>query len=175
MTSVAEVIAHLESHGVACALIGGIALGAHGVARATLDIDLLVADRSVLDPGFWSSLRAPAPPEIRHGDPDDPLVGVARLVGGPQPIDVVVGHQAWTRRILERRMFIQVSGQRLPIVDRADLLVLKLFAAGPQDLVDVQLLLVADPSAAAVVEERLGEAPPSARAAWIGLRSKPVT
>ena len=174
MNALAEVIAHLDSHGVLCAVIGGIALGAHGVARATLDVDLLVADRAVLDPTFWSSSRTVGSPEIRYGDADDPLVGVVRLTGGPEPIDLIVGHLPWTARILERRLFIHVRGQRLPIVDVADLIVLKLFAGGPQDLVDAQLLLAAEPSYRATVEARVAEAPASVRAAWVELRAKPV-
>ena len=175
MNGVAEVIAYLDSRGVACALIGGVALGAHGVARATLDVDVLVADRAVLDPGFWSALHTPSPPEIRHGDPDDPLEGVVRLGGGAEPIDIVVGHQPWTTRVLERRVFLQFAGSRLPLVDRADLIILKLFAAGPQDLVDVQLLLAAEPTVTATVEGRLAEAPARVRAAWTELRSKRVS
>lgn len=174
MNALAEVIAHLESRGVVCALIGGIALGAHGVARATLDVDLLVADRAVLDPAFWSSSRTVGSPEIRCGDADDPLVGVVRLTGGREPIDLIVGHLPWTARILERRLFIHVRGERLPIVDMADLIVLKLFAAGPQDLVDAQLLLAADPACRTTVEGRVAEAPRSVRAAWVALQAKPV-
>jgi hypothetical protein len=172
MNAVADVIDHLERSGVLCALIGGVALGAHGVARATLDIDLMVVDPVVLDSEFWSSLRSVGSPEIRAGDVDDPLVGVVRLSGGAQPIDVIVG-RPWTARMLERRMFIQVSGKRLPIVDRADLILLKLFAAGPQDLLDVQLLLAAEPGQRAAVEDRLADAPQPVRITWEKLQQSP--
>jgi len=173
MNTVADVIDHLERRGVLCALIGGVALGAHGVARATLDVDLMVVDPVVLDSEFWSSLRSIGSPEIRAGDADDPLVGVVRLTAEAQPVDVIVG-RPWTARILERRVFIQVAGQRWPIVDRADLILLKLFAAGPQDLVDAQLLLAANPTDRETVEARLAEVPASVRAAWEALCSKPV-
>lgn len=33
---------HLEAHGQPCALVGGLGLAAHGLPRATLDLDLLV-------------------------------------------------------------------------------------------------------------------------------------
>jgi hypothetical protein len=36
-------------------VIGGVALSAHGIARATLDTDVLVADPAVLDPTFWAN------------------------------------------------------------------------------------------------------------------------
>jgi hypothetical protein len=170
MTAAAEIITYLEARRVQSALIGGIALGAHGVARATLDVDLLVADRGVLVAAFWP----PSPPwgalDIRHGDTDDPLVGVVRFAGSSEPVDVIVGHSPWTVRILERRMFVEVSGHRLPIVDRTDLILLKLFAAGPQDLLDVRLLVAADPTGREEIERRLNEAPARIRTVWNGLQ-----
>jgi hypothetical protein len=44
MQSATKVLDYLQGRDVACALIGGVALGAHGVARGTLDTDILVAD-----------------------------------------------------------------------------------------------------------------------------------
>ena len=49
MKAAAKVIRHLEDEGVAAALIGGLALGAHGIARATLDADILVMEEAPLD------------------------------------------------------------------------------------------------------------------------------
>jgi hypothetical protein len=162
----AHVIRYLESRGIACALIGGAALSAHGIARSTLDTDLLVADPAVLDPTFWAEVREAGAPEIRHGDADDPLRGVVRLSGNEEAVDVIVGRVPWTRHILARRIQIVVSGCPLPVVDRADLVLLKLFAGGPQDLLDVELLLAGVPTLQAEVEARLSEAPAPVGAAW---------
>jgi hypothetical protein len=52
MSSALRVVRHLEERAVACAVIGGIALGAHGIARSTLDADVLVAEPGVLADDF---------------------------------------------------------------------------------------------------------------------------
>lgn len=48
-----RVVSILNDAGVAHALIGAAALAAAGVARSTLDLDLLTLDARVLDPAFW--------------------------------------------------------------------------------------------------------------------------
>lgn len=50
-----EVLDVLERRGSAAALIGAVALAAHGIVRATLDYDLLVLDRGALEAPTWSS------------------------------------------------------------------------------------------------------------------------
>lgn len=165
--SAAEVISFLEDRGVPSALIGGLALGAHGLARATLDIDVLVADTSVLDPSFWTDFPRVGPPEIRRGDADDPLIGVVRFPHNRPPIDIIVGRPPWTASILARRLRIEAEGQSLRVVDLADLVTLKLFAAGPQDILDVRILLEADTGELrSTVAARLSEAPQDVARLW---------
>jgi hypothetical protein len=172
MDAVATVIRHLEGQGVAAALIGGLALGAHGIARATLDADVLVADDVVLTPDFWKTLTELGEPEIRRGDAEDPLLGVARFVAIDEPVDVIVGRGAWIVSALARRLRVDTAAGPLPVVDRADLVLLKLFAAGPQDLLDVRLLLEADQGdLRRTVEERLPSTPAPVRTAWQQLDS----
>jgi hypothetical protein len=172
MKGLSRILAYLEAHGVPGALIGGMALSAHGIVRATLDADVLVADRTVLTAEFWKDLGDATGPDIRTGDPDDPLVGMVRFAGPPDAVDVVVGRSPWTAAILSRCFRIQVGAESLAVVDGADLVVLKLFAGGPQDLVDVRLLLAADPGLETRVEQRLGEAPRAARRVWAELQGR---
>ena len=138
-----QVLAHLAGRGVAAALIGGMALAAHGIARSTEDIDFLVLDRAVLKEDFWQGWDASAV-DLRRGDPEDPLAGVVRLKAPGAVVDLVVGRQAWLSGVLDRRTEIVLGTRRLPVVRRADLVLLKLLAGGPQDHLDVQLLLAAD-------------------------------
>jgi hypothetical protein len=162
-----RVITYLESRRVPCALIGGVALSVHGIARATLDVDLLVADPAILKRAFWAAGGALGTPEIRRGDADDPLAGIVRFARRREPVDVLVGRGLWTRKILTRRQHLQIGRTSLPVVDRADLVLLKLFAGGPQDLLDVELLLAADAGdLAEAVQKRVREAPPAAQRRW---------
>jgi hypothetical protein len=170
MKSARRVFDHLESRGVTAALIGGAALGAHGVARATLDTDILVADSATLEAAFWDGLEDLGPIEIRRGDADDPLVGVVRFASLQDPLDVIIGPPPWTSRILSRRIRLEIGDASLPLVDRPDLVLLKLYAGGPQDLLDVRLLLAADAGdLRRQVEERLSDSPPAVRASWEAL------
>jgi hypothetical protein len=68
--------------------------------------------------------------------------------------------------MLARRAWVEVDEGPLPVVDRADLVVLKLYAAGPQDLVDIQLLVAADPDTRLQVESRLAALPAALRSVW---------
>jgi hypothetical protein len=62
--------------------------------------------------------------------------------------------------MLARTLHLRVGGEDLPVVDGADLILLKLFAAGPQDLLDVRLLLErAGGDLSEQVERRLTDVP----------------
>ena len=174
MTLLLRLVAYLEARGVVAALIGGGALAAHGIARATLDFDLLVVDRAVLTSQFWTDCGS-ANVEVRPGDPDDPLAGVARVTEGSDAVDIIVGKHPWEAQILARRVSVTVQQQSLPTVDRADLVLLKLFAGGPQDLLDVRLLLAADTgNLRSEVEKRLADLPVETRRLWEQMCAEPA-
>ncbi|MBI4516812.1 MAG: hypothetical protein HY699_13455 [Deltaproteobacteria bacterium] len=166
MNLLVAVLGYLHARHVQAAAIGGVALAAHGIVRATLDADVLVTDRTVLHPEFWAAL-ATGRAEIREGDLDDPLAGVVRIADGYELLDVVVGKHPWQTQVLTRAVAITVAGHAVMTVGCADLVLLKLFAGGPQDVVDVRLLLAADESTLrSEVESRVQELPADARALW---------
>lgn len=141
-----EVLDVLERRGTTAGLIGAVALAAHGIVRATLDYDLLVLDRGVLEAAAWTKLaEGGAVVEIRRGDLEDPLAGVVRISReGQAPVDLVVGKSPFLDGVLARRQELVVRGRRVPVVLGADLLLLKVFAGGPQDLLDAETLLAGD-------------------------------
>jgi hypothetical protein len=171
MTLGDRVAAMLDAAGVAHALIGATALAAAGVVRSTLDLDLLTVDRRVLQQPFWDALRsAGADVDVRRGDADDPLAGVVRAsMPGERPVDLIVGRHAWQGRAVERARTL-ASGLR--VVLPRDVVLLKLYAGGTQDLWDVRQLLVAIDSPALVsqVEEELSDLPPQATVLWSNVR-----
>jgi len=172
----AAVVALLEDAGIPHALIGATALAAHGVARATIDIDLLTVGRAALEETLWESLRAVkgGSVDIRHGDSDDPLMGVVRVsAADDNPVDLVVGRDSWQQTILERTSSLSIHGTSAPVVDAADLILLKLYAGGPQDCWDIQRLLVAVPAQeqlAATVDQRIAALPAECRQLWKSIR-----
>jgi hypothetical protein len=133
------------------ALIGAAAMASYGVTRSTFDQDLLTLGAEALLPETWAGLReAGVTVEVRRGDAFDPLAGVVRLsMQGERPVDLVVGKFVWQREILERA--VSTPGG-IPIVRAADLILLKLYAGGPQDAWDIQQLLAGEDREALIAE-----------------------
>lgn len=174
MTLLARVHATLDRLGVPHALVGAAALAAHGVSRATLDLDVLVTDGRTLDAATWQPLEAAGVRvDIRRGDADDPLAGVVRIEHGTdRPVDVIVGRAAWQADVLRRATAVQIGGAAVPVATAADLVLLKLYAGGPQDRWDVaQLLAGPDRDAVvAAVDRTVGALPAACAALWDTLR-----
>lgn len=171
MTLTARVTALLETAQVTHAVIGAAALAAAGVVRSSLDLDLLTLDDRVLDRGFWSELsEVGIAVDVRRGDMEDPLAGVVRATAaGERPVDLIVGRYAWQQRAVTRARLLS-SGQR--VVQARDLVLLKLYAGGTQDLWDIRQLLALPTGAVLVaeVEEDLPVLPPSAATLWRSVR-----
>ncbi len=168
MTLGERVISALDAHGIAHAMIGATALAASGVARSTFDLDLLTLDPHVLDQGLWTTFaEAGCHVDVRRGDADDPLAGVVRIsLTSERPVDIILGRHAWQRRAVERALHLP-DGRK--VVQARDLVLLKLYAGGTQDLWDIRQLLAAvdDASLAAGVEGDLSDLPTDARALWL--------
>jgi hypothetical protein len=176
VTALAQVVAALSAAGIECAVIGAMALAARGVARSTLDIDLLVLRSEALDRRTWAPLLEQSTPvEIRYGDASDPLEGLVRVRAPHGPsIDVIVGRGGWQHGVLERAEPLDFAGTRVRVATAADLVLLKLYAGGPSDLWDIEQLLGGDdePSLVAAVEAHLAELPAACRALWRRLRDR---
>lgn len=173
MTLIDRVAALLRDRQAPHALIGAAALAAAGIARSTFDLDLLTTDTRVLDDALWAPLReAGVSIEIRRGDAHDPLLGVVRVEApAERPVDVVVGRHAWQSAAIARA---RPELEAIPVVLPRDLVLLKLYAGGTQDLWDVRALLDL-PGAdrlAADVEADLDLLPRSARDAWNRARTQ---
>lgn len=118
-------------------------MAVHGLNRNTLDADLLALDPVCLDPLSWASLRAEGVNvEVTQGDLTDPLAGVVRFEAlGERSVDLVLGKFLWQREMIERAPRGIYGGLELPILGAADLILLKLYAGGPQDAWDILQML----------------------------------
>ena len=175
MTLFDRVAQLLAAQEIRHALIGASALAVYGVARSTYDIELLTTDTRALADGLWQPLHDDgATVDIRQGDADRPLTGVVRIEHGDErPVDIVVGRHAWQTRAVERAEHPPGS---VPVVAARDLVLLKLFAGGTQDLGDVRELLEL-PGAdrlRADVEADLADQPADMRARWEAIRGEPA-
>ncbi len=138
------------------ALIGGLAVSAWGPIRATQDIDLLadsdpspIGSRSVRDnlQKFFEAKDCAV--EWRIGNSDDPIPLLLRLHLGGAPsqpgADILWAHQRWQQEALQRRLEVEAGRHRFFVLHPEDLILMKLDAGGPQDLLDVQALLSSRP------------------------------
>lgn len=173
MTLLDDVVATLSAAGIPHAVIGAAAMASHGVSRATADVDLLTTLPQALLSTTWDPIMATSAIDIRRGDDDDPLGGVVRIARrGQLDVDVVVGKRAWQRDCVSRAVAPVVGG--VPVVRREDLVLLKLYAGGPQDAWDIHQLLALpdDDSLVAAVDQLVASLPSDAQMLWQRIRNE---
>lgn len=140
-TLLTAVVDALERETVPFVLIGAVAMLAHDAGRSTFDIDFLTTDSRVLRMD-WATILPSVNADVRRGDWDDPLAGVVGFErAGEMSIDLVLGRWKWQAEVVSRGLPVTVFGASVRVARRADLVVMKLDAGGPQDLIDAQRLL----------------------------------
>lgn len=138
------------------ALLGGLAVSAWGVIRATQDIDFLAnSDPTPLhDLGLRDKLKQfmqqNSHADWRVGDHDDPIPLLLRIelppTFGNVGADIIWAHKRWQREALQRSIGVDVDGTEIPVLHPEDLILSKLEAGGPQDFLDAEELLSAAPA-----------------------------
>jgi hypothetical protein len=141
-----KVVASLDRLEIPHALIGGLAVAARGAIRATQDVDLIIAmpvqgapalERSLKNYGFQTTFH--------RGAADDPVVGVLRIAvpvaDGKVNCDVLFASRVWQTRAVKNASEVDLGGYVVRVAQSADLFLLKLYAGGPQDLIDAAQLL----------------------------------
>jgi predicted nucleotidyltransferase len=122
------------------AVIGAFALSAHGVVRASTDVDVLL----FTTPQHLARLRARFAragfdTELRHGEADDPIP--AMLILGDSHnnhVDMLGGLRGMDPAIFSRTMEVPFMGMNLRIAGREDFIAMKCFAGDPQDILDAR-------------------------------------
>jgi len=132
----------LDAAAIEHALIGGLAMAAHGAPRATVDLDFLADGMRAGD--VDAVVRALGYEPIHRSEhaanyvADDPARG---------RIDFLFARRSYGRAMLERASAHAVLGETLRVADAADLIGLKVQASSNdparrrQDLADVERLL----------------------------------
>lgn len=131
------------------AIMGGIAVRAYGIPRPTYDVDFTLAvPRERLGEMFAAITdRGYSVPEsYEHGWVDTvggmPLVKVRLFLDGRVvDADVFIAETDFQREVIERRVTADVEGRTVNLVSAEDLILFKLIAARPRDLLDIQDVL----------------------------------
>lgn len=122
-------------------LIGGFAVSAWGVPRATQDLDFALALGSSDPSKLCKHLSA----EFRPGEPDDPLREVyqtsIRIEDRSVPVQLILLPTSWDSIIFNNVELLTIFDCSVPVVSWQSLILLKLYAGGPQDLLDAQQIL----------------------------------
>ncbi len=139
-----DLLRELDRAGVEFVVVGAHALAAHGLPRATGDLDVLVRPDPANAPRVLSALRAFGAPLATHsvGLEDFLRPGVVYQLGlPPRRIDLlteisgVTFEEAWAGRL-----HVTVGELRLPVLGRDELLRNKRAAGRKKDLADVEAL-----------------------------------
>ena len=125
------------------ALIGGFAVSAWGIPRATHDVDFALALGAVSPTAFSLYLNA----EFQVGDENDPLRGVYHLgyatKGLTIPIQLILLPAQWRKVIVDNVVELSILECTVPVISWQALILLKLYAGGAQDLLDAQQVMKA--------------------------------
>ncbi len=137
-----------------------MAVSARARPRATKDIDFLID----ADKDFFKSILPKLVStkgykfKIFKGDLLDPINGLMRVYDedGNEFIDFIPVFWNWQRESIANAEEIEIfGGVKIPIARIEDLVVLKLKAGGPQDMLDVEELFKAVKQGESLDKERL--------------------
>ena len=143
MADIAELLA---TQGIRYAVIGAMAAAVHGVVRASLDADALVAlqvreartlRQSLIEAGYGAALRI--------GDADDPIPALLEVRDGHgNRVDILVALRGMDPDLLHRTRQVRLAEVILEIVGREDFIAMKAFAGRPVDLADARAVMDMD-------------------------------
>jgi hypothetical protein len=140
-----DAIAVLTSERIDYAVIGAMAASIYGVVRASIDADAVLSlaqqkqshlEKTFRDAGFQT--------ELRLGDADDPIPAVLHLTDRfENRVDLLVGLRGLEPDAFSRAVEIRFQGEALRVIGREDFVAMKVFAGGPQDMVDAKSAIMA--------------------------------
>jgi hypothetical protein len=123
-------------------VVGAYALAAHGLPRATGDIDFWVRPTHENAQSVWNALKRFRAPLFDLTVDDLRTEDIVFQIGiAPRRIDILTSisgvrfDEAWPRR-----KTVELDGLHIAVIGREDLLANKRAAGRPQDLADVQRL-----------------------------------
>jgi predicted nucleotidyltransferase len=130
----------LEREKVNYAVVGAFALSAHGVVRASTDVDALLFTTLKRLANLRTRFNgAGFETEFRRGDTDDPIPAMLILRDRhSNQVDLLGGLRGIDPAFLSRTVEVPFMGVNLRIVGREDFIAMKCFAGGPQDVLDAQ-------------------------------------
>lgn len=129
------------------ALVGGMAVSARARPRATKDIDFIIQ----AEPEFYNNvlpreiIKRKLTSKTFQSDKLDPMNGLVRIYDseGNELVDLIPVFFKWQNDIIHKAELVKIFETTIPVARIEDLVVMKLVAGGPQDMLDIRELLLA--------------------------------
>lgn len=132
-----------EAENTPYCLIGGFAVSFYTQPRATKDIDFMVLLSKEGTKRLAERLRSENMQfQLRTADLHDPVGDVLKITIQDAmtkqniEIDVIISKYVYHKVMIERSAPARVLGRTIPVINREDLICLKLGAGSPKDLLD---------------------------------------
>lgn len=138
-----DAVVLVTDEGIAYAVIGAMAAAVHGVVRASVDADVVLAvDASRLRQLERKFVTAGFQTQFREGDFEDPVPAVLAL-GDPHGnrVDLLAGLRGLEPTAFTRAITVPFQGVALRVIGREDFIAMKVFAGGPKDMTDARSAL----------------------------------
>lgn len=137
-----DILSAFNAEGVEYVLVGAYAVAAHGLPRATGDIDLFIRPSASNAQSVWRALEHFGAPLDRISIHDLQTRDLVIQIGLPPrrvdlmtSIDGVEFDKAWDERVV-----ISVEGMDVPTISKENLILNKRATGRPQDLADIARL-----------------------------------
>jgi hypothetical protein len=130
----------LRQENIDYAVIGAFALSVHGALRASTDVDALLCVSPARLKRLEGSLRtAGFDASARPGRAEDPIQGLLLITDGHgNSVDLLGGLAGMDPGLFARTIRVPFAGAELCFAGREDLIAMKCYAGGPQDLADAR-------------------------------------
>lgn len=128
------------------AIMGGIAVRAHGLPRPTFDVDFVLAVPRARLADLFTALKEAGytVPDHYHGGWVDSVGGMPLfkvrlfLEGRGIDADVFLVENDFQKEVMRRRILDEVEGKPVHLITAEDLILFKLLAGRPRDLLDIE-------------------------------------
>lgn len=146
-----KILRDFKSQGVikSYGLIGGIAVGAIAVPRATKNVDFLVSAKNPIKfYNHFKKLSSKKGCSTEFKKPEGNIFPYYAILCSsrekdrkPRIADVLISTMKWQDEISKYTINVDFAGHSIPVVNTEGLIILKLKSGSPADLLDVENLL----------------------------------
>jgi hypothetical protein len=142
-----DAVAVLKDEEVDYAVIGAIAASVHAIVRASADADaVLSVSRQQLEELERKFKMAGFQAELTRGDEQDPIPAMLKLRDRYENrVDLLAGLRGLEFAAFARAIDVPFMGEVLRVIGREDFIAMKVFAGGPQDLIDAGRVIAMAP------------------------------